>query len=133
MPKIRLVPTFRNKLRACTGFNLLTVEKEKTMEHKTTLEHYSKYALLAKISGFKFKDTVLGRPRIQMEKLFSVDPNLNNIPLHEWDRLGSSLLMGQSVSMAERVCILKHLAIFQFLGAIAVFSPEIKPESNLEV
>jgi hypothetical protein len=124
---------------------------------KTTREHYAKYAAMAEGAGIdKLKVLVPdyvqemdGRNRTgRLRRLVELDPHLNNIPLHLWDKVSGlqlhhsgtrttsggvfSLLLSAvergtlpkpkgGFSLGDCVCLLKHVAIFHVAGATPAF------------
>ena len=94
--------------------------------HKTSKAHYEKYAQMAKDAHVKFTSVPFGYSIAEIERLHSSDPNLNNIPLHKWDALVYGYWAynkrGIVKSLAEGVCMYKHLAIYQLLDAQPIFT-----------
>lgn len=114
------------------------------MQHKTTREHYEKYAAMALAIGAQRLIPLVPATKEHLEKCYPKDQNLNNIPLWKWDGwknemdrykqanqapnllnvyhiLPRSAFPKGGLSLAEVVCLLKHVAIFHILGCEPVF------------
>lgn len=110
------------------------------LEKNTTREHFEKYRDLAKKlhvtfdtgSDFMNIPTRCGLPskvqhsgRCCWTHLFQRDPNLNNISLSRWDSYAISLKvynpLARGLSIAESVCLAKHLVVYQLVGAVPIF------------
>lgn len=85
------------------------------LQHKTTREHYEKYAELSK------NIPTACVPRYNDPKLLELykeDKNLNNIPLREFDLYyRKRSYEGRCISLSENCCLLKHILIYRVLGA----------------
>lgn len=86
-------------------------------------EHRRKYEALAQEVGItKLQNRVRGRWTLRvLRKAYDLDPHLNNLGGNEpWDVLGRDLWWRRDGkkyhSLAERVCVLKHVAITRVLG-----------------
>jgi len=92
--------------------------------HETTKEHFEKYRDLAKRLGNDWSNlsSILGLNKEQMIEKYLEDKYLNSIPLKQWDNL--ALCQNCAGSLAEKVCLVKHLTIYHFIGA------EFKEESK---
>jgi hypothetical protein len=91
---------------------------------RTTKEHYEKYARLSEERGVKWNENssqhMLGMSREDLIERFKSDPNLNNIKLAWWDGLVTPSVK-RGLSSAECVCLYKHCAIYQCIGATPEF------------
>jgi hypothetical protein len=96
------------------------------MINKTSKEYYEKYSNLAKEIGISYKglkEINFGPQCYTKEELiekFKEDKNLNNIPLKYWDEK-CILYCSVRITLAEKVCLLKHLVIYDIIGAIPKF------------
>jgi hypothetical protein len=96
--------------------------------NKSTKAHYQKYSELAKVLHISYKNypNMLGYPKEELIEKFKEDKNLNNIPLQKWDTqalfIPNIKYNGFTLSLAEKVCLLKHLAIYDIIGAV----PELR-------
>jgi len=98
------------------------------MINKTTRSHYEKYKEMARDCHvtFKNKEFPMDRTKETIIELFKRDNHLNNIPLYEFD---SYFYVGKFYhgrewipsSLAENVCMYKHLLIYEVVGAEPVF------------
>lgn len=114
------------------------------MIKQTTREHYSKFESLSKkladrdikwITRGVLTETK-GLPDLKF--LFSRDPLLNNISLKFWDTLSGASIntvgdihwfntnidFPQGLSLAERVCLLKHVTIYKIIKAKPEFGDQ---------
>ncbi len=109
----------------------MPVEREFTMEleKSTTYEHYTKYANMLKELGLGItdKENFFGMTKDFLIGKFKEDAYLNNVPLKKWDAMWISfsvyhqkLALGKS--LAEGVCVYKHLCIYHFLEVTPVFT-----------
>ena len=102
------------------------------LTHKTTKEHYGKFKGMAKIAGITFKNSTepLGYDKKRLLELYIEDEHLNNIPLHVFDSYYSFYISASTKkyikSSADNTCVLKHLIIYEVLGATPHFSGEVK-------
>ena len=84
-----------------------------------SIEHY----ILQHIDNGKYKNIQGKNVDAKLKRLYQLDEHLNNIPLKIWDRLagftmsyttgelyniGTNLSFPLGLSLAERVCLLKH-------------------------
>lgn len=100
-----------------------------TIKIKTTRDHFEKYAALAKKFNISLKGckTFLDYTPDEMRHAVQADEHLNNIPLCYWDLQASSFFVhnrNSKLSLAEAVCLYKHLAIFEFAGCEPEFETE---------
>lgn len=92
--------------------------KEKALESQEgELEHFEKYQAMAQDVGVgALKRVVLGITSAEeVRKALLNDPSLNSIPLQKWDScfqqvLGIPAKTRRALSLAEVVCLLKHVA-----------------------
>lgn len=86
-----------------------------------TREHYEKYERLSEPVPTELTDDLYE----DLQYLYCIDEHLNNIPLSRFDgkftiiRLlvhKANLTPHGGLSLAENVCILKHILIFRVLG-----------------
>jgi len=114
------------------------------MINKTTEQHYTKYFELAKQVSDEDKNYLklalyskIGKDHkgrkelILLTDLFLKDQYLNNIPMRFWDNLSGAIVDWKGninwfnsvikfpphLSLSERVSILKHITIYQIVGA----------------
>jgi len=96
--------------------------------NETSKEYYEKYSNLAKKIGISYKNldgVYLGTKFYTKERLtekFKKDPNLNNIPLKFWDEK-YIINCEVRISLAEKVCLLKYLVVYDIIGAMPKFNP----------
>ena len=96
--------------------------------HPTTEEHYAKYldlcnSLRFSLSPSEFKGGIPG-----LRKEYLKDIHLNTIPLKWWDCKAFRIhLPSKGLSLAEKVCICKHYAIYNLLEAYPIFYVYAKP------
>lgn len=93
----------------------------------TTYEHFEKYAALANKLGINVLMRTVGKVANKDEIVRSLEHSngyaLNSIPLHEWDSCDYSVrrlaaLAGvKAWSLADTVCVLKHVAKYIVAGA----------------
>lgn len=107
---------------------------------KAELEHIQKFDHLAQIVGIRTLMAHLQARWVEMtpermKTLAEQDIHLNNIPLIKWDRLAGSQYeisytrplylsfdppwtpsVANGLSLADRVCILKHVARYYYAG-----------------
>jgi len=99
---------------------------KKMFKHLTTKEHYETYQRMAEISGISYKnaDIILGYTKDGMIEKYKEDRHLNNISLNRWDMLGlgTTIYFDRPISLSDRVCLVKHCTIYQFIGAIPEFT-----------
>ncbi|MFA6185539.1 MAG: hypothetical protein WC720_05355 [Candidatus Shapirobacteria bacterium] len=96
---------------------------------KTSKEHYEKYENLAQKMGISYKrgqEIYLGSYKFTKKELiekFKEDSVLNNISLTLWDRRAGTIDTNHSyhLSLAEKVCLLKHLVTYDIIGAMPEF------------
>jgi hypothetical protein len=94
---------------------------------KSTRNHYQKYSEIAKLlhMSYKNKTSMFEYSADQLIEKFKEDENLNNIPLAKWDTqalfIPNIKYNGFTLSIAEKVCLLKHLVIYDIIGAIPEF------------
>lgn len=101
------------------------------LEHKTTEEHYNKYRDMANSAGIRFNTEdymgymgYMGFTKEQLLKLYIEDNLLNNIPLRDFDSFYFFYLLHTKniiTNLADNVCVLKHLLIYEVLEAIPIF------------
>ena len=96
--------------------------------NKSTKAHYQKYSEIAEIlhMSYKNKTSMFDFSADELIEKFKEDKNLNNIPLGKWDTQASFIpnikYNGFILSLAEKVCVLKHLVIYDIIGA----TPELR-------
>jgi hypothetical protein len=92
------------------------------MKKKTTREHYEKYRDLAEQKGVGASISMyyLGKPKEKWIELFLEDEHLNNTPLSLYD--GTYVSTGAGISLADNVCMHKHVIIYQIIGATPDFT-----------
>lgn len=100
-----------------------------TIKIKVPREHFEKYAALAKKFHVSLKSCkmVLDHTPEEMRYAVQADEHLNNIRLRLWDGMANSFLFmhrNSGLSLAEAVCMYKHLAIFEFAGCEPEFETE---------
>lgn len=89
---------------------------------KTTKQHYFKYEELLNKKPSLFEmgaDSYMSRSVGEWEKLYRRDVNLNNVPLAYFD---VRFIAGLGLSMAESVCLHKHIIIYKLLGKTPEFT-----------
>lgn len=97
------------------------------MNKTTSLDHFNKFKDLAKEAGLSYVNIqyVFGYDKSYFLRKFEADHNLNNIPLSFWDSLGISATVYnprlRSLSLCEKVCLFKHLVIYQMLEVTPIF------------
>ena len=98
---------------------------------KTTKEHYEKYEKMREDLGLGItnEDEFFGISRDELTQLFLNDPYLNNIRLQRWDDMWANYKVyhprkASGKSLAEGVCVYKHLCIYHFLKAKPEFTNE---------
>ena len=100
----------------------------------TSKEHFLKYHNL--ISDYGLKNFIMKKIRLnpellglnpfseynensyifeQLKKAYDNDRHLNSIDLRYWDNFGELYLSGYPLTLSERVCFLKHIAIYDIL------------------
>lgn len=85
---------------------------------KTTRKHFEKYCEMRSLMGVSFLNSNLMGTKAQLTKLFLEDPNLNQIPLSEFDKYYPTYKrLRPGISLAECCCIIKHSLIYQVIGA----------------
>ena len=95
---------------------------------KSTKNHYQKYSDMAKVlhMSYKNKTSMFEYSKEQLIEKFKEDENLNNIPLQKWDNqalfIPNIKFNGFTLSISEKVYLLKHLVIYDIIGAI----PELR-------
>lgn len=121
-----------------------------TLVARTTREHFEKYSRLANLIGIEYLKSLVPADRDTLLTAFQKDRHLNNIPLQKWDgpyfergKVEVCCECGQkkqkkhdphfpvremmarakvSMSIADRVCVLKHVAVYHILEC--EFQPE---------
>lgn len=87
------------------------------MLHVTTKQHYEKYAALCDLHGVRVRnDSTLFNSVDFLMELYKEDKHLNNIPLKKFDAIALHLPIPRSISLSERVCMLKHSLFYDVLG-----------------
>lgn len=87
-----------------------------------SVEHYNRYEERSKHNREILKDLILSR--IPKEKILDAVQNgeghLNEIRLSNWDGLAEGYrgYFKSPSSLADRVCILKHIAAYHIAGAL---------------
>ncbi len=88
------------EVKLIRGRNIMT-EFETKMEDLCTLH------------GVKWNENspkLIGQTLEFLKKRYEEDNNLNNIPLHVWDRLATPLASRKGLSLSVAVCMQKHAA-----------------------
>ena len=98
-------------------------------------EHRTRYEALARRLGINALLAIMPATPKQIREAYSADKHLNNIPLSVWDRAAGRLYPNRAndyriswispftrdaargLSLAERVCVLKHVAVTRICGA----------------
>lgn len=93
---------------------------------KVPREHYNKYAELAKKHHVSLAECtdIFGWTKEKILQGLQSDPRLNFIRLRHWDAWAYSFLAynrNTGLSLAEVVCLYKHLTTFEFCGCIPDF------------
>jgi hypothetical protein len=97
------------------------------LTNKTTKEFYQKYEDISKLLHISYKNSqkMLGYSKEELIEKFKEDNSLNNIPLRDWDIqaifIPNIKYNGFTLSLGEKVCLLKHLAIYDIIGAVPEF------------
>ncbi len=101
---------------------------EKTKTIITTKEHFEKYAAMFKLKGDHLRDAVPFTKKEIEKALEDGDIHLNTLKLSTWDGAGSQRvgwtneIDGKKVkSLAEQVCLLKHIAIYHIANYEPIF------------
>jgi hypothetical protein len=107
------------------------------MKHETTRAHYEKYRSLAVLLGVRL-DPAKGVGVYTTEELramYRADPALNQMTLRWFDFNYSTLRMNpkcpRTFSLAENVCLYKHLIIYQLLEAKPEFTDSYGYDAHL--
>ena len=85
-------------------------------------DHWDKYEALAQEIGVAVREdqNIFGFFGSAWKTLYAEDRRLNNVPLSRWDFWGHNLAALQRgvarLSMAERVCLLKHVVQRDIIG-----------------
>ena len=83
-------------------------------------EHRAKYEALARRLGVDALLAIMPATPEQIREAYSADKHLTNIPLSVWDSATwapFTLDAARGLSLAERVCVLKHVAVTRICGA----------------
>jgi len=90
---------------------------------KTTKAHYEKYRDMAKRARITLLGSTSFGTKERLERLYRADPLLNNIPLYRFDRyyFRTRRIDGGPRSLAENVCMYKHLLTYEVLECTPVF------------
>ena len=80
-------------------------------------EHRAKCEALARRLGVNAILAIMPATPKQIREAYSADKHLNNIPLSVWDSVANRLYAARGLSLAERVCVLKHIAVTRICGA----------------
>jgi hypothetical protein len=99
------------------------------MQHKTTKDHYEKYASLIEKLHLEYTEDSLKLFNVENKehliKLYEEDHALNNIRLHLFDNISNMIAMynpdSKGLSLSELVCSLKHYLIYQVIGSAPEF------------
>lgn len=91
------------------------------MKNYTTKEHYEKYQRMAKTAGVSLKDNNYFPTKERLLELYQEDQNLNSISLYRFDRLFNPCTPNFPRTLAENVCMYKHLLIYEVLECEPVF------------
>lgn len=97
------------------------------IEHKTTEEHYNKYRDMVSRAGITFKNNrsdYMGFNKEQLLELYLEDSFLNNIPLRDFDCIYlycPAHIRKIITNLADNICVLKHLLIYEILEATPIF------------
>lgn len=105
-------------------------------EAKGAAEHFAKYDALARKLGIQALKIRIRVGKKELQEALAKDPNLNNITLATWDAWAGRVpfnergvrdfkctwdppftrAMAGPMSLAERVCVLKHVATYYIAG-----------------
>ena len=88
------------------------------MANKPYSDHYKKYDKLSKQIGIERLKRLMPATPEAIKEAFQEDEYLNSISLGRWDRAAMSIhhfSNGMSLSLAEKVCILKHIARYYYI------------------
>jgi hypothetical protein len=80
------------------------------------VEHAQKYEALARKIGIEDLQALIPASREQVQKAIETgDRHLGMIPLVKWDRAAAGIQVpGLSLSLSEKVCVLKHVATWHY-------------------
>ena len=81
------------------------------MTNKTTKSHYEKYEDI--VQKYRLSSYRVNYSKSELLKAYNLDKYLNSIPLKNWDNTTFGLNI--KGSLAEKVCTLKHIAIYHIL------------------
>jgi len=94
---------------------------------KSTRVYYQKYSDIAKVLHMSYKNKTLmfEYSKEELIEKFKEDKNLNNIPLIKWDMqtlfIPNIKYNGFTLSLSEKVCLLKHLVTYDIIRAMPEF------------
>lgn len=109
-------------------------KQKETLIKKTTRSHYEKYSEYASKIGVDKLVVFLPGDSEKFTKAFKEDEHLNNIPLVRWDNYHSyvwnlarlnGIQENGGWSMADTVCLLKHVAIYKTAGIRPEFTEDL--------
>lgn len=118
----------RDNCATCEGTGLVidfnAIRNKQTLKNITSKEHFEKYnAIVSGTQSVYLSAVIVGRltkERIINELTDGESNSLNTIPLPVWDGMAPNVR--GKYTLAERVCALKHVAIYHVAG----FEPEFK-------
>jgi len=87
------------------------------MTNEPYSDHYKKYDKLSKVIGIETLKRIMPATPEAIKQAFQEDEYLNSISLDRWDRAATTLTNFYNVaslSLAEKVCILKHVAQYYY-------------------
>lgn len=101
----------------------------KKLEHKTTEEHYNKYRNMGEKARINIKEfcNYNGYTVKNLRELYLEDNFLNNIPLINFDSYYHFFIKPDKnlrkiiTHIADNVCCIKHLLIYEVLEAAPIF------------
>ena len=107
----------------CYNGSNVNSKKEKTVNHQTTKRHYEKYRDMAERACITLRDSTSFGTKERLERLYKADPLLNNIPLYRFDGYyyWTRQIDGGPESLAENLCMYKHLLVYEVLGCVPEF------------
>ena len=80
------------------------------MKNLTSEDHFNKYENIVQSNGLSNMNLFSFD---KLSKAYDEDKHLNSIPLQQWDSIAMRLPI--KGSLAEKVCTLKHIAIYHIL------------------
>lgn len=93
------------------------------IKHKTTEEHYKKYKEICdeRMIAYSYLDNFMGYTAQELLHHYLRDENLNTIPLEKWDHMIQTRNTHpnktvRKITIAENVCLNKHIVKYHILG-----------------